>query len=106
MKSGVNMKSSEILREARALIADGSLVYVCNAVKCIGYTYPAASPEKAHRIVNYIQNVLIYPHGTLEFWLEANHGLNVDKIINARKMLQTRLAWIDWMIDQYESIGD
>lgn len=100
------MKSSEILREARTLIADGVFTYVCNAVKYVGHTNPAASLKKARLITKYIQNVLIYPHQTLGVWLEVNHGLIAHKSCDAQELLQTRLAWIDWMIEQYESIGD
>ena len=95
------MKSSQILKKARKLIVSGQRSYICNAVYKVCEGTDSAS--KGSKIEEYISKQLDGTF-TLNSWLRKRHGINPS--IGSRKLKQTRLAWIDWMIAAYEEKGD
>ena len=91
------MKSSEILREARKLIESGEHNHVCLAIGEI-----ACSDHIVRRICE-----SIYPCRDVASWLHDNHRKKyLDLLYIDFGFRDYRLAWIDWMIEGYEAIGD
>lgn len=95
------MKSSEILKKARLLVESGEQAFICNAVYniCV-YT---ESSHKGLEIEKYIHEQL-EGEFTLESWLQNRH--RIDTYSSDGKLKQTRLQWIDWMIQAYEDKND
>ncbi len=98
------MKSSEALKLIRPLIEDNLYTHICNAL----YFKGASDTKVAHNIA------VTCGKNTIVFWLrknsvEANQFLENPLISDMEKrdaLIQYRLAWIDWMIPQYEKAGD
>lgn len=101
------MKKSEILREARHLVEEDTFTFICLALrharnKKVG-TNDTTTNKNLAGLLQYIEESL---EGcpTLERWLSVKHGLSVDEF-STEKLRQTRLNWIDWMIEQLEEQG-
>jgi hypothetical protein len=96
------MKSSQILKKARKLIESGEQGHICNAI------YYASGDEVVKRlhILDFISKSL-GGHYTLARWLAANVDPEVfDHTNYAKRICQTRLNWIDHMIELYKAKGD
>jgi len=100
------MKTSKVFKAAKAQLWDGEGDW-CRTDKekfiCIAIwgtpNIRDGDKIKARRIV---EN-LLGGHDTLEGWLSATHQI---KAYNDRpKIQQTRRAWLDHLINHYESIG-
>ena len=96
------MKTSEALRLTKKHLFDsnGEITrYEAYAV-CT-----AAYKAGVHSVVAPIIRALLkndYPF--LGNWLRAKHGIRPN--LDAKKYQQTRHAWVDHLIEHYESIGD
>jgi len=91
------MKSSEALRLSRRLIESGKRRYLCIALGVVGGhgTLVAARINKVCKG----ESVIVWLH---------RHHFDVWRLEFATDAMakKYRLAWIDWMIPQYEAIGD
>jgi hypothetical protein len=96
------MKSSTILKKARKLIESGKDDYVCCAVESVSKN----DKSKGEKIIKFISGSIL-PHYTLGHWIEGQIHRNIydDPEYNQR-IRQTRLNWIDHMIDLYKAKGD
>ena len=96
------MKSSAILKKARKLIKSGEDTFVCCAVE---YASKNDKP-KGEKIVKFISDS-IHPHYTLDQWLDTRLGWDIyqEDDFNQR-IRQTRLNWIDHMIELYKANND
>jgi hypothetical protein len=111
------MKASTVLKKAKQYLAmneedrkrsyDGwgefkRYYYICWAIdeaNCPTY-------DKI-RVKEYISG-LLGVNSTLEGWLDRTRHFvgNPHKPANRIKLQRTRLAWMDWMIEQFEAKGD
>jgi hypothetical protein len=99
------MKSSEALRRAKVLIAQGCVRHVCHALADVQGRLRSADPKLP--VEHNIRKALGTSWGatrSLEgYWRDMGDEKLVDFI---RENKAYRLAWIDWMIEGYEAIGD
>jgi len=96
------MKSSVILKKARKLIKSGKEDFICIAVE------EAADCDifAAEKITNFISKSL-RPHYTLGQWVDAQVNMNIyEQPDYDQRIRQTRLNWIDHMIELYKAKGD
>jgi hypothetical protein len=94
------MKSSDALREARALLHSGRGVnHVCIALEAIG-------ADKSTDVGRRLKRLFAYPYGnrSVSEWL-SRQGVDISKA-TTEDFLSYRLRWIDWMIEGYERVGD
>lgn len=91
------MKSSEILKKARKLVANDSFWLICNAVHAVGVKHKCI--VKSDEIKSFVSRQLA-GYSSFYDWLKKNHG--ISGYSDCKKFKQTRLAWIDWMIASYE----
>lgn len=100
-------KPSAALREAAKLIKDGAQRHTCYALDRLFLTR-VISGGAAEACKQYIKT-LLGRSSTLEVWLRVNvpkcGRLDLWTVKNYRKVKQTRLAWIDWMAQQFEAQG-
>lgn len=104
----------EILKGARALIKSGRESYICSAISCIEASY------NADRLREWIHKMLGQRHETLGSWMyehekEYRKAMSSRRIFSeksfkqrdlvAKKLRKTRLAWIDWMIEEIKRNG-
>ena len=96
------MKSSAILKKARKLIKSGKENFICIAVEeAAGWDIFAAE-----KITNFISTSLL-PHYTLGQWVDAQVDMNIyEESDYDQRIRQTRLNWIDHMIELYKANGD
>jgi hypothetical protein len=96
------MKSSTILKKARKLIESGEDDYVCCAVESVS----EKDKPKGKKVIEFISES-IHPHYTLGHWVEGQIHRNIydDPNYNQR-IRQTRLNWIDHMIELYKAKKD
>lgn len=100
-------KLISLLEKAKLLIESGEYIFICNAL------------ERARFNVTHSQNEVIYlqywihkmlgRYDSLHLWIEYEVAIKTDEdreLYNSEyrkeKMVNTRLAWIDWMIDHIE----
>jgi len=93
------MKTSEALRETKKHLwsgvrNEGGREFICNAADVAGVA----------RIVKPIINRMIFPSSTFTVWLFRN-GVP-DPTGDYPKLQATRRAWLDHLIEHYESLGD
>jgi hypothetical protein len=83
----MKLSSEEIdaLKQARALIAAGVVMYVCN-----GLPYNLAGHTVRRQIMH-----AIHPHRSVTTWLETEHNIR----LSGEPARLYRLAWIDDMIN-------
>jgi hypothetical protein len=101
------MKSSEALRRARRLIYTGREKFVCRALSQVGAqgTDVARRLEKLFSSTNGGFEVLdVFLVITYPSFEDYTFGINWRSY--NRLMREYRLAWIDWMIEGYEAVGD
>jgi len=100
------MKTSEVFRAAKKRLWDGvsnyadtpGTRYLCHAISLSN----GRSEGDKRRVEDIVQK-LLYPHYTLESWLNE---CGFDSYGDRKKTQQTRHAWVDHLIKHYESIGD
>ena len=97
------MKSSEALKKAKARLLNSQNTYVCTAIEDSG-----GKKTKVYWRINKLSNGV-----GISFWLRENSEDYREYLRKSRTngdfsvaMLKYRLAWIDWMIPQYEAVGD
>lgn len=98
------MKTSKVFKQARKLIAAGKYTFICHACAvqfgwdkdmCYDATYSYAEQVVQSRLDGC---------STLETWLWDKHQINVSD--NPVKLRNTRLAWLDSLIAEFEAKGD
>lgn len=100
------MKTSELLRAARAYVRDGW--YVCIALdECI---ITEQDKKKANALRKRIRGA-IYPHNIAHWWLLEQIGVcEHDKwdfyLENKDDICRWRVRWVNEMIVEYEAKGD
>lgn len=101
-------KSSDILLEAQKRMIETGTPFVCHAVSIVSERNPEAK-EKCQAIVQRIESS-IAPFNTVILWLWENHRdfhiQNPEEVASGDFFKNYRLAWIDWMIEGYQTIGD
>ena len=96
------MKSSTILKKARKLIESGKERFICFAV----IQFRAYAPKKTYELEEFIKQEL-NGYFTLTGWVCNELGIDVEKLPEFQnKMKQTRLNWIDHMIELYKANND
>jgi hypothetical protein len=96
------MKSSTILKKARKLIKSGECYYVCWAVERSSKN----NNFKGQNITKFISES-IHPHHTLGHWIQGQLDYcTYDDPYYKQLIRQTRLNWIDHMIELYKAKGD
>lgn len=97
------MKSSEALRQARKLIAQGDETFVCRALQ--RGAPGGIDTDVYQRLLHMFGNVSVVGWlwgNSLDFRLwYSSHQEYPDKV-----MRDYRLLWIDWMIPAYKAVGD
>lgn len=95
------MKTSEKFRVIKNILWDGKggigknkFEYICHAAGHLGFTDIPPIIEE-----------LLYPRKSLGGWLYHYHRIHPNSD-NDEKMQITRQAWLDHLIEHYESIGD
>lgn len=99
------MKTSEAFKATKAHLWDGRSVneprnkreFVCLAALIAG--------SEVHDLVVPIIQRLLGDRYTLQSWLMAL-GYTQEQTLNVRQMQITRHAWLDHLINHYESQGD
>ena len=97
------MKTSQVFIRAKNFLSTGSAVigkteYICYAIertRCSG-----ADKDRARDIIM----ELLDGYLTLGSWLDHKKEIENDR--RGPKMQATRHAWLDHLIEHYESIGD
>lgn len=87
----------ELLTKARERISDGTNYGICGAVADIGCElgYYSQSEEVREHI-----SKILGDYAFLDSWLFAR-GYPVLEAGNSQKLRETRLAWIDWLIEEW-----
>ena len=101
------MKISQVFRKAKKHLAmnykevyrKGKETYICSAIEICGVRH-----LDIVRAQNIIKNLLGTEHYTFASWLSDNGVL--DPLSDYPKLQETRQAWLDHLIEHYESIGD
>ncbi len=94
------MKSSYALKKARVLIEERKAIHLCIALKRVNPSRRTKVEQNIactfgeHSVIGWL--CATYPH----FYMDFTETYGKDSHI------VYRLAWIDWMIPQYEAIGD
>jgi len=115
------VKTSEYLRKAKPFLWNGKKntvpwkqgVGLCIALaRTTDYGFYGDAHAEAERIERKVCDRimgLLGRHSTfLNEWL-VEQGINIrrrDGKVNDRKLQRTRLAWLNWLIADYESKGD
>lgn len=89
------MKPSEALKVARYRIESNDQYFICLAL-------PYNSAGMVVR--DYISDAIGGSVASYKTWLIENHE-NIFKGMTGADVTNGRLQWIDWMIEQYEGIG-
>ena len=114
------MKASKVLELAQAHLARNwgeiyygpKTEYVCYAVNDV-FNRGKIQDWDRDRVKAHIA-ALIYPHMTLEGWLEEEHGIAMQWRGHTErttrefytKLQETRHAWVDAMIAEFRAKGD
>lgn len=108
------MKSSEALRKARQSIENTDSYYVCDALKAVGggKTMVANNLNREHGRSG-ADHWLLKNSSEFRLWARNNYsskisaaGIDHYEMNHDPEMINWRLRWIDWMIPQYEAVGD
>lgn len=97
------MKTSQVFTRAKNLLSTGpadrnKTEYICYAIDRT--RYPKVNREKAKNIIM----GLLDNNYTFGGWLEHVKGIENDGF--GAKVQETRHAWLDHLIEHYESIGE
>ena len=96
------MNNIQILKEARKLIESRDEYYICSAITTVTGKKISGKP---HPLETWISSMLDGYSKTLFTWLRCHHPELGDIDRHSEKMRDTRLAWIDSMIDYLEKGG-
>lgn len=112
------MKTSTVLKRAKSILAnsDSEMRYttkqgfICYCIYNVTYK---KNRKEGERVATIMQDRL-YPHATLENWLQGNHRIRKVRFTAKQhkytayrdKVQQTRHAWIDSMIKEFTAKGD
>lgn len=123
------MKSSQILKKVKKILDIDDFCdespYICDAVMRVCREvnmYGEDNLDKAHEIKDFIR-IAIENKFSLEQWIRDNGYMSNEEIAELRewnihgnhtmehppaviKLYNTRQAFLDWMIEQYEARGD
>lgn len=95
------MKSSEALRKARVLIETRAARYLCCALDVVD--------DSTTNVAENLE-LMFKDNLPLESWMICNQPGFLEfyrTLENPNEwMRQYRLDWIDWLIPQYEAVGD
>lgn len=94
------MKTSFILKKARALIKSRRERYICCAINTVLKEESGFAWEKRGLIMGMLEGC-----GTLEIWLNTKHGIPYGAMTVGQMRLY-RLRWLDHLIAQYKAKGD
>lgn len=114
--SKMTLKQHKIaaLKHARNLIKSGKEEYICHALNHYTDWYDIENSKKEQAIYylkQYIAKNLgcekdswgeYSNHKGLQEWLVKENHVKFYPVYNSKKMRNTRLNWIDWMIGCYE----
>lgn len=99
-----DQKLIALLTKARKLIASGEYIFVCNALSAARLNVKDSLRE-LHYLHKWI-NQMLGRHGSLHLWIEweviPKSPTDYERYYSraGKKMIRnTRVAWIDWMID-------
>jgi hypothetical protein len=105
------VKHSELLREAYKYIEDGRELYICYAVGSVCRDTDEVSYKVRDDVETYISD-LLGKHSFYDTWLFANCEEAREMYRDFKqqapyqyKLKLSRMAWIEWMIAQYEAKG-
>lgn len=106
------MKTSEVLRRVRRHLGNGTGFlyihqrYVCFALAYLYYDAKVIGDRDRTRVKKLIRGHLNGAE-TLEEWLYANHRIQyVNSPEYTRKIMTTRKAWLEHLIQHYQRKGD
>lgn len=102
-KKGVGMKSSETLRKARVLIESGDEEFLCLAIDDVGGEKTAVARNLASTFPG-CMSLESYMLGAYPDFVDFYAPMSRDE--GREWMRLYRLDWIDWLIPQYEAVGD
>lgn len=117
------MKTSDLLKKAKTRIKrslKGSTClddkFICYAFESQCFIYISTHEERSRKIRNFQEYIkqLLDGRPSLNSWLyrqgftsdEQHSESYTNGTEEFQKMQTTRLAWIDWMINEYQEIGD
>ena len=97
------MKTSQVFTRAKTFLSTGpddwgKTEYICYAIDRVRCS--ARDKQKAKSIIM----KLLDNNYTFGAWLKYKKGIKNDNI--GAKVQETRHAWLDHLIEHYESIGD
>jgi len=98
-----------LLQRARIRIRDQENSHICFALNdVVTYMLPLGDDKRISQawaasdyLCDWVHEMLGSYH-TLQDWLIGRHGYS-NVVHNTQKLRQTRLKWIDWMIEQLEA---
>jgi hypothetical protein len=96
------MKDSQVLRLARVRLQRKKSEFICIAINEV----EAASHKQRERLKDWIRSMLLvdtHQYETYCGWLRHTHPKRA--VVDYKKALPGRLAWMDWMITTLESEG-
>lgn len=90
----------ELLTKAREIIEAGQNRYLCPSLIKIATTEREIAARD--ELIEHIQE-LLGRWSTLGGWLHREQGIDVDQFSaeGSTKLRATRLAWIDWLIEEW-----
>jgi hypothetical protein len=99
------MKKSEILQQARNMLARGTRQNICHAISGVALLTPGALSQ-CLELRSWIKDML-EGHDYYPIWLRVKHpdflGAQFIKDNDAEQIFLTgRLAWMDWMIQSWK----
>ncbi len=111
------MKKSTLLKRAKEYLwdgvdkkTDGKTPFVCYAVALAASSGRCRSPssDEARIIVDWIQIDILDGYCALPVWLRAVREIRCDPLArdDITRLQATRLAWLNWMIDYWQSKGE
>ena len=90
-----------ILKYARNKIESEQDTFICLPIQFGIYR----NTNNSQQIVKWISEQ-IFPHNTLGDWLEAECKINTSGPQRKDRLRETRLRWIDWMIENHTIFDD
>ena len=106
------MKTSEVLRRVHNHLSyarDYAVAhkhFICEALNYLYFEVAVIGDRDRTRVKKIITSLLL-PQYTLEDWLEINHNIACTHTLDYRqKIMATRKAWLDHLIEFYSTKGD
>jgi len=94
----------KVLREARAIIENGTKVFLCNALTFRKTDYSETEGVAASELVQLIAKRLGHSN-SLEMWMRKHHPSLMPRVLTSyhtEQLRLTRLAWIDSLIEEFK----